>query len=240
MNSLKIIYEDNHLIVSIKPAGVLSQAGEKKIPDMLTLIKSYLKDKYLKPGNVYLGLVHRLDLNVGGLMVFAKTSKSASRLSEAIRDHVFEKQYMAIVQGVIPVGQKDTLTDYLNKNEELRKSEISEESSGKKAILEYEILANSNLYGGISLAKVRLLTGRFHQIRSQFSNFGHPLLGDQKYGKKTSILSNELGLWAYYLEFLHPTSKETMTFTEYPNTNIFSMFSTIFETFKKKDCEEYK
>jgi len=223
--NLTILYEDNHLIVCLKPAGVLAQADGKDLPDMLTVIKEYLKEKYQKPGNVYLGLVHRLDLNVGGVMVFAKTSKAAARLSEAIRDHDFSKRYFAVVNGALPVGETKTLTDYLAKDEDTRTGFVTSVETGKEASLSYTVL-ETILYGGqpLSLVSIELFSGRFHQIRLQMSHHGYPLYGDQKYGDKRNAVQEGLGLFAYELAFAHPVSKALLSFSEMPKTGIFTLF----------------
>lgn len=203
---IKILFEDNHLLVVLKPKGVLSQADGSDKPDMLTLLKEYIKEKYQKPGNVYLGLVHRLDLFTSGIMVFAKTSKAASRLSEQIKNHIFSKKYLAIVEGNLKSG--GTLKHFLSKNEQEKKSYL--DSKGQEAILEYEVLEHRGEEA--TLVDITLKTGRFHQIRSQFSLIGHPLYGDQKYGSHKKIDYAEFPLEAYSLSFLHPITQEPMQF----------------------------
>ena len=208
---INILYEDNHLLVVEKKVGVLSQSDGSNTPDMLTILKKYLKDKYNKPGNVYLGLVHRLDKNVGGVMVFAKTSKAARRLSEQIRNREFKKTYLAICKGVI--NSDGRYQDYL-KREEYR-SVVSNSKDGKIAILSYEVIKVKN---NNTLLKINLETGRHHQIRVQFSYHNHPLLGDEKYGSKGKY---PLALYAYKLEFYHPTTKEILSFTSIPKEGYF-------------------
>ena len=208
---INILYEDNHLLVAEKKVGVLSQSDGSSTPDMLTILKKYLKDKYNKPGNVYLGLVHRLDKNVGGVMVFAKTSKAARRLSEQIRNREFKKTYLAICKGVI--NSDGRYQDYL-KREEYR-SVVSNSKDGKIAILSYEVIKVKN---NNTLLKINLETGRHHQIRVQFSYHNHPLLGDEKYGSKGKY---PLALYAYKLEFYHPTTKEILSFTSIPKEGYF-------------------
>ena len=171
---MEILYEDNHLLVVVKPTYILSQSDGSDTQDMLTILKKYLKEKYNKPGNVYLGLVHRLDKEVGGVMVFAKTSKAASRLSEQVRLHQFEKYYLAVVKGKV---ESNTYKDKILREE--YQSKIDEK--GKEAILSFETL---KVIDNNSLVKIKLLTGRHHQIRVQFSARGHYLLGDKRYGKK--------------------------------------------------------
>ncbi len=203
--NLDILYEDNHLLVVYKPVGVLSQADSSDKADMLTILKCYLKEKYNKPGDVYLGLVHRLDYNTSGVMVFARTSKAAARLSLAMQNNAFKKKYYAVVEGNVGEG---TLTNYLTKNEKEKKSYITK--SGKLAILDYSLVENIK-YCGInsSLIEVSLKTGRFHQIRCQMSYIGHPLVGDSKYGSKAKC---QYYLDCFSLSFPHPITKEILTF----------------------------
>lgn len=213
---LKVIYEDNHIIVVEKPPNVPSQGDKTEDVDMLTLIKEYLKEKYNKPGNVYLGLVHRLDRPVGGVMVFAKTSKAASRLSNQVREKVFKKEYLAIVDGK-PEKDKDTLENYLLKNERTNTSKIVKENTpgSKYARLDYEVL-KYNEEINLSLLKILLHTGRHHQIRVQLAGMGHSICGDQKYG--TRGRGKQISLWAYKLTIEHPITKESMTFTDVPES----------------------
>lgn len=206
-NDLEILYEDNHIIVVVKPFNILSQSDDTKDIDMLTLIKSYLKEKYNKPGNVYLGLIHRLDRPTGGIMVFAKTSKAASRLSEQIRLNLFTKKYLAIVNGYLS-EKSGVFEDYILKKED-NSSVIS--NLGKYAKLEYEVLKEKS---NLSLVNILLHTGRHHQIRVQFASRNHPLYGDQRYGKSSK---KQLALFAYYLSFNHPVTKEKLEFIKYPD-----------------------
>ena len=208
---INILYEDNHLLVVEKKVGVLSQSDGSNTPDMLTILKKYLKEKYNKPGNVYLGLVHRLDKNVGGVMVFAKTSKAARRLSEQIRNREFKKTYLAVCKGIIKSDGK--YQDYLKRVE--YRSVVSNSKEGKLASLTYQVLDTKD---NNTLVKINLETGRHHQIRVQFSYHNHPLLGDEKYGKKGKY---PLALFAYKLEFNHPTTKERLCFTLVPKEGYF-------------------
>lgn len=217
--NFKILYEDNHIIVVVKPANIPVQADKTGDLDMLTLIKNYLKEKYNKKGNVYLGLVHRLDRMVGGVMVFAKTSKAASRISEYIRQKNFKKRYFAIVNGKLEVNLQDRIESYLIKNERLNMSKVvdSNKKGAKQAILEYKVLKNFKLLGkDYSLVDIDLQTGRHHQIRVQFASIGHPLYGDIKYGQKQNKVGQNLALWSYYLSFFHPTKDEYLEFTFNP------------------------
>jgi 23S rRNA pseudouridine1911/1915/1917 synthase len=179
-NEIKIIYEDNHLLVVEKPPNMLTQSDSTGDADLLSVLKEDLKLRYNKPGEAYLGLVHRLDRPVGGVMVFAKTSKAASRLSEQIRNRTFKKNYYAVVHGM-PEKSFGTYEDYLYKDEETNTVSVVTEESGKGKIarLDYEVLEN---WEGMSLVKINLHTGRSHQIRVQFANAGQPLFGDRKYG----------------------------------------------------------
>ena len=207
---MRIFYEDNHIIVAYKEKGILSQADGSNKPDMLTLLKDYIKIKYNKPGNVYLGLVHRLDTNTSGIMVFARTSKAAARLNDEIKNHVFKKKYIATVEGTISNKDFIMLKSNLLKNEKEKKSYI--DKNGQEAILEYKSIKNYQISGvDVSDIIVDLKTGRFHQIRCQMSSIGHPLYGDTKYGSKNKV-DNNMPLEAYYLSFYHPTTKEFMEF----------------------------
>ena len=213
MNNLNILYEDNHIIVVEKPYNVPTQEDSSKDIDMITIIKKYIKEKYKKEGNVYLGLVHRLDRPVGGVMVFAKTSKAASRLSKQIKENTFHKTYLAVVSG--KTKKEEKLIDYISKDEKTFSSYIDKEN-GKESILEYETLYYDKKED-ISLIKVNLITGRHHQIRLQMSNINHPLIGDQRYGKGDK---KQIMLYAYKIEFIHPTKKEVMKFELLPKWDI--------------------
>ena len=217
MNNLNIIYEDNHIIVVEKPVNMLSQSDNTKDLDLQTALKMYIKEKYHKPGNVYIGLVHRLDRPTGGLMVFARTSKSASRLSEEIRNKSFKKSYLAVING--KTKEKDTLEDYLEKQGNI--SVISTKEKGKYAKLDYELIAYKD---NLSLVKVNLETGRNHQIRLQFKSRNMPLYGDNKYNNEKN---KNLGLYAYKLEFTHPTKKEKIVFINYPTYSPFNKFKNL-------------
>lgn len=216
MINLNILYEDNHIIVVEKPIGILSQADNSNNPDMLTLIKKYIKEKYNKPGNVFLGLVHRLDRNVGGVMVFAKTSKAASRLSKQVRDKDFKKEYLCIVKGILD-NNEGHLENYLVKDTKLNKSWVTTPELGKLAILNYEVIKEDKKRN-LSLLKIDLKTGRHHQIRVQLSNYGYPIYGDKKYDNTNT--TNELYLYAYSLSFYHPTTQEFLTFNSYPKSGL--------------------
>ena len=215
--NLKILYEDNHILVVLKPINIPVQEDESKDLDLLTILKKYIKEKYNKPGNVYLGLVHRLDRPVSGIMVFAKTSKAASRLSEQIRTKKIEKKYYAIVEG--KVNKKDTLIDKIEKDQKTNISKVSK--NGKESILNYELVEEKN---NMSLVDIELITGRSHQIRVQFSSRNHPLYGDQKYNKNVKP-KEQIALFSYYLSFIHPTTKEKLEFKEeLPNYYPWTLF----------------
>ena len=203
---INVIYEDNHLLVVEKPINMLVQADDTNDEDLLSKLKLYLKEKYHKPGNVYLGLVHRLDRPVGGIMVFAKTSKAASRLSDQVRTHKIQKIYHAIVYG--KVKEKEELKDKLLKDK--KNNIVTVNPSGKDSILNYE-LVKYNKEANLSLVKIYLKTGRRHQIRVQFSSRNHPLFGDQKYNKQAKV-GEQIALFASSLSFYHPITKEQLTF----------------------------
>ncbi|MCX6764735.1 MAG: RNA pseudouridine synthase [Candidatus Nealsonbacteria bacterium] len=196
---LQVLYEDNHLIAVFKPAGVLTQGDKSGDVNLLDEVKKYLKEKYKKPGNVFLGLLHRLDRNVSGIVLFAKTSKGASRLSEQFRERSVEKIYHAIVLGR-PKQKKANLINYLNKDESKNKVAISrEKKSGFELVeLSFETISSNNKY---SLLKIKLETGKPHQIRAQLSFLGFPILGDKKYGAPFALPDNQLGLCATSIVF---------------------------------------
>lgn len=214
MKELKVIYEDNHIIVVEKIPNIPSQSDKTGDVDMLTIVKDYIKNKYNKPGNVYLGLVHRLDRPVGGIMIFAKTSKAASRLSEQVRNKTFKKKYLAVVDGKLTY-KKGILEDYLYKDQRNNISSVvkKDKKNAKLAKLDYEVITYNEVKN-LSLVKINLHTGRHHQIRVQLSNFGHSIFGDQKYGCRGQ--GKQIALWAYELTIEHPISKENMTFKDLP------------------------
>lgn len=215
MNDLKIFYEDNHIIVVEKKANILSQADSTKDIDMITIIKKYIKEKYNKPGNVYLGLVHRLDRPVGGIMVFAKTSKAASRLSEEVRNHTLKKTYLAVVHGILEKSD-GVFSDYLKKIGN-GNTIVTTKNDGKYSELHYKVLSY-NKKDKQTLVEINLITGRHHQIRVQFASRGYPLCGDQRYGKEDKT---QIALYAYKLEFIHPVTKENMIFENRKINNLY-------------------
>ena len=214
---INVIYEDNHLLVVEKPINIPTQEDNTKDKDLLTILKEYIKEKYNKPGNVYLGLVHRLDRPVGGIMVFARTSKAASRLSEQVRNKTFKKTYNAVVIGNIENTGK--LKDNLLKDE--KRNIVKIDKNGKEAILNFIKL---NYKNNMSLVEINLETGRSHQIRVQMANHGYPLFGDQKYNK-TAKVGEQIALFAKKIEFIHPTTNELLTFElDLPNRYPFTIF----------------
>lgn len=216
---INIIYEDNHLLVVEKPINVPVQADKSGDEDLLTMLKKYLKEKYNKPGDVYLGLVHRLDRPVGGVMVFAKTSKAASRLSKQVQKHEFKKIYMAVIEG--KVSESGTFKDKLKKDEKTNITRVSED--GKEAELSYNLIGFVN---NLSLVRISLKTGRSHQIRVQFASRKIPLYGDQKYNP--NAVKNQIALFASKLEFKHPITKEVMSFElPLPERYPFTLFKAL-------------
>jgi 23S rRNA pseudouridine1911/1915/1917 synthase len=219
---IPIIYEDNHLLVIDKPAGVLSQEDHTGDPDVLTLCKRYIKKKYNKPGDVWMGLVHRLDRPVSGVMVLARTSKAASRLSEEIRGNRMDKTYWAMVEGLTPPSK--TLIHYLEKDKRSNNVSAYKKPRGKakEAKLSFETLKQNANY---SLVEIDLFTGRPHQIRVQMAKEGHSLWGDYRYGEEGSKDGKEMGLRAVRLSIKHPTLDKKMTFeASVPNLQPWNFF----------------
>ncbi len=253
---VKILYEDNHLLVVVKPPDIPVQADISGALDLLNLLKGYLKEKYNKPGEAYLGLVHRLDRPTGGVMVFAKTSKAAGRLSEQIRERLTGKTYLAVVSGIM-TEKEGAFSDWLLKDTRTNMVKIvpPHTNGAKDAVLGYRVLEERE---GLSLVSVRLLTGRGHQIRVQMAHHAAPIVGDRRYGKETgpgpfsssqergkgltqNPEDNESGrkgqgpeegmaLWAYELSFAHPVKKEELIFSEPPPAkwpwNLFEVISS--------------
>lgn len=223
---VKVIYEDNHLLVVEKSVNILSQGDDTNDKDMVNLLKNYVKEKYNKPGNVFIGLVHRLDRPVGGVMVFAKTSKAASRLSEQVRNKSFKKTYRAVIHGTMN-KKEDTLKDYLYKNKKTNMVSVVNKNhkEAKNAELDYETLQSKNNF---SLVQIDLKTGRPHQIRVQFASRKHPLFGDQRYGQDVNKVGQQIALWSYKIEITHPTTKEKMEFIcEPPKEYPWDLFSKL-------------
>ena len=213
MSSVKVLYEDNHIIAVVKPAGVLTQGDRTGERSLMDDIKDYLKEKYKKPGNVFLGLVHRLDKPVQGIVLFGKTSKGASRLSEQFRNHTIQKTYHGIVVGKLD-KQKGELKEKVNKisffaegftnktDEELLR-EIKKATKTRTAELSWEVVKTNEKY---SLLKILPKTGRFHQIRIQMANMGHPILGDSKYSNQKPLPDRSIALAATAISFVSATS----------------------------------
>ncbi len=219
MENLSILYEDNHIIVVLKPQNILSQGDETNDKSLLDMVKEYIKETYNKQGNVYVGLVHRLDRPTGGVMVFAKTSKAASRLSEQLKSKVFSKKYLAVVVGT-PKYKASRLEHFLKKDtkDNIVKVCPRGEVGAKQAILEYNTIKTVDK---VSLLEVKILTGRSHQIRVQLAQIGTPIFGDAKYGGDSLAKGFNLSLWAYELSFVHPTTKKQMIFRCVPNLSMF-------------------
>lgn len=217
--NINIHYEDNHLLIVTKPANMPVCKDESNDIDLLTSLKQYIKEKYNKPGNVYLGLVHRLDRPVEGIMIFAKTSKAASRLSSQITNNEIKKTYHAVIEN--PIKKEDTLIDYILKDEKTHKSTIN--NKGKKSILDYKVIKSKN---NLSLVKINLHTGRHHQIRVQFSSRNNPLYGDHLYNKKfINDKTTNIALISTSISFYHPITKENLTFSiELPKKYPWNLF----------------
>ena len=226
-----VLYEDNHVIVAVKPPNMLSQGDATGDTDILTLLKEYIKAEYQKPGNVYLGLVHRLDRPVGGLMVFARTSKAASRLSEQMRKHEMGREYLCVAVG--ETEDSFTLTDYLWKDPIQNKVVVCEadEKHSQLAVLHGRCIARRE---GTSLCSLKLETGRKHQIRAQMSHNGTPLWGDNKYGG--GIPGQQIALWGYKLTFRHPVTHRVMRFFSMPEGNAWSLYGDLLTV--PEDTEE--
>ena len=215
----EIVYEDNQIIVAVKPPNMLSQADKTGDTDILTHLKQYIKVKYNKPGSVYLGLVHRLDRPVGGLMVFARTSKAAARLSQQMQQHKMGREYLCVVTG--EVKDAFTLVDYLVKDERANKVTVcaADVRGSQEAVLHGTCLARRD---GLAMCAIKLETGRNHQIRVQMAHSGAPLWGDNRYGN--GIPGQQIALWGYKLTVEHPTTHEIMTFYHTPRGSIWTRF----------------
>ena len=215
---INIIYEDNHLLVVEKPINVPVQADSSKDIDMITILKKYRKEKENKKGDAFIGLVHRLDRPVGGIMVFAKTSKAASRLSKQIKEGTFHKIYLAVIEGKLPV--RGEFEDYLVKDKDKNTSYTTTKDKGKYAKLEYETVDTKD---NLTLVRINLITGRSHQIRVQFSTRNHPLVGDAKYGHKPHNIN--IALFAFSITFNHPiTNKKVSFILDKPQRYPFNIF----------------
>jgi len=214
---LVVLYEDNHIIVVLKPQNVPCCPDESKDMDLLTILKDYIKEKENKQGNVYVALVHRLDRVTGGVMVYAKTSKAASRLAEQMKSGDFTKKYLTVTCGEMN-NKKAILTSFLRKNAITNTVYVCTEGEkdAKLARLDYEVCQTID---NLNLLKVNLHTGRSHQIRVQLASIGTPLYGDMRYGGANAIKGN-IALWASLLSFTHPTTKERLVFKIEPPKNL--------------------
>jgi 23S rRNA pseudouridine1911/1915/1917 synthase len=215
MSTIKVLYEDNHIIAVLKPAGVLTQGDKSGETSLMDTVKNYIKDKYKKPGNVFLGLVHRLDKPVAGIVLFGKTSKGASRLSEQFRNHTIQKTYHGIVVGK-PKENKGVIKEqvnkisffaegFTNKTDEELLQEIKKATKTRTAELSYEVLKSNDKY---SLLKILPKTGRFHQIRIQMQQMGCPILGDVKYGANSQLPDKSIALAATAISFKSATDNK--------------------------------
>ena len=207
-----VLYEDNHLLVVVKPPGILAQGDSTGRPNLLDQAKEYIRIRYNKPGQAFLGLVHRLDRQVGGVMVFARTSKAAGRLSTQFREKTTKKIYQALVHGHITPASGE-LADHLIRR--VRKTVLAgpSEDGAQEAVLLYQ---THSVGPASSLLEIQLLTGRRHQIRAQLSGAGHPIVGDTLYGSSLPPRADSIGLWAHTIVLTHPTRDESLTFTAPP------------------------
>lgn len=209
-----VLYEDNQIIVVLKPQNVPTQGDSSGDESLLDMVKAYVKEKYNKPGEAYIGLVHRLDRPTGGVMVFARTSKAAERLCEQIKTGEFEKRYLAVVVGT-PRDRQARLVNYLKKDEKTNTvvTVPAAVEGAKRAELIYKVLETEPR---VSLVDIKLLTGRSHQARVQMKSVGTPIFGDARYGGDVLAKGYNLALWAYELRFYHPVTKVPMVFMAYP------------------------
>ncbi|MDD3334725.1 MAG: RluA family pseudouridine synthase [Eubacteriales bacterium] len=223
----EIVYEDNHLLIAVKPPNVLTQSDATGDESFQEQLKAYVKEKYQKPGEVYLGLVHRMDRPVGGLVAFARTGKAAARLSEQLREHRMEREYLAVVQNPELPDTAD-LRDFLLKDEKSGNVKVVPEGTtdAREARLSYTVLERQE---NTALIHVRLETGRKHQIRVQLMHFGHPIVYDMRYGQGER--GQSIALWGAVLHLDHPTKKERMTFTSSPAVAAFEPYQRTIENF---------
>ncbi|WP_455096938.1 RluA family pseudouridine synthase [Prevotella jejuni] len=216
---MEVLYEDNHIIIVYKEAGEIVQGDKTGDEPLSEIVKRWIKEKYQKPGNVFLGIVHRLDRPVSGLVVFAKTSKALTRLNNMFRNGEVHKTYWAIVTRP-PFEKEATLTDWLVRNERQNKSYAYNHQvpTSKKSILHYKVINQSERY---TLLEINLMTGRHHQIRCQLSNMDCPIKGDLKYGAQRSNSDGSISLLSHRIEFIHPVSKENICIeSPLPNDNL--------------------
>lgn len=226
----EIVYEDNHLIVAVKPAGLLTQGDVTGDDCLLDQLKRDIKERYHKPGDVYLGLVHRLDRPVGGLVAFARTSKAASRLSEQLRTHAMAREYLAVAEGGSSMPDEGDLHDWLMQDAATGRVRAvpTGTPSAKEARLSFRVLGRDAAQD-TALVHVRLQTGRKHQIRVQLARSGHPLLCDMRYGR--GVRGQPVALWGAVLSLTHPTRKEPMTFVSAPRGDAFFPYAALIDGF---------
>ena len=224
----EIVYEDNHLLIAVKPPNQLTQGDATGDEALLDELKGYIKQKYQKPGEVFLGLVHRLDRPVGGLVAFARTSKAASRLSEQLRSHAMHRDYLAVVENGDQLAQEGTLHHWLSKDEASGnvRTVRPQTPGSQEAHLHYRVLSRQ---GGTALVHVVLETGRKHQIRVQFAASGHPLVYDMRYGHGER--GENIALWGAMLTLAHPTQKQPMTFASSPRGAAFEPYHSTIQSF---------
>lgn len=224
----EIVYEDNHLLVAVKPPNQLTQGDATGDEALLDELKGYIKVKYQKPGEVYLGLVHRLDRPVGGLVAFARTSKAASRLSEQLRSHTMHRDYLAVVENGDALADEGTLHHWLLKDEANGnvRAVKAETAGSQEAKLHYSVLAR---HSATALVHVVLETGRKHQIRVQFASSGHPLRYDMRYGHGER--GQNIALWGAMLTLAHPTHKQPMTFISQPRGEAYKPYAETIDRF---------
>ena len=230
---MEVLYEDNHLIIVNKTCSEIVQGDKTGDTPLSEMLKTWLKEKYNKPGNVFVGVTHRLDRPVSGVVVFAKTSKALARLNDMFRNGEVKKSYWAIVKQT-PEQESGELVHYLVRNEKSNKSVAydREKPGSKRAVLDYRVLARSDRY---TLLEVDLKTGRHHQIRCQLSKIGSPIKGDLKYGAERSNPDGGISLHARHVEFIHPVSKERISVTApVPNDNLWKAFEQMVEKFGHK------
>lgn len=208
-DNLQVLYEDNHLVIVNKRAGDIAQGDKTQDKPLSDVVKEYIKEKYNKPGNVFLGVVHRLDRPTSGIIIFARTSKALERLNKMLRDREIQKTYWAVVKST-PKKEKDTLINYLKKNPKNNKSSVFQKQieGSKRAVLHYNVIKKLDNY---SLLEIDLETGRHHQIRAQLSFAGFPIKGDLKYGFARSNKDGSIHLHARKIEFTHPVSKNKIS-----------------------------
>lgn len=211
---MEIVYEDNHIIVVNKRAGEIVQGDKTGDKPLVEDVREYIKEKYNKPGNVFCGVVHRIDRPVSGLVIFARTSKALERLNRMLREGDIHKTYWALVEGH-PDKREDLLENYLVSNGNINKTFITDKNnpSAKLSKLKYKVIGRGDRY---SLLEINLLTGRKHQIRAMLSGMGHPIKGDLKYGAKRSNRDGGISLQARRIEFVHPVSKQPIVLTAPP------------------------